>query len=187
MLYFLFLIGCMRRKKLLVTNMGTVGRYRSIDVKMIISLGKCFPEEICHDPNVHVHFPEMTCWYRCYISYPNWMNEKHFRKIQIKALWGSKGATMPTQVFRWDCVSREKYAMILLFIAMKWNRLWTIPCFSLIVKSKHFNYRTGGQAVPDYQSKFENEVRKNQGYIPGKNYTIYLILLQCLHTFNHCR
>ena len=62
MLYFLFLpdVGeAFPYVLILVTNMGTEGRYRSIDANTSISLGMCLLEEICYDPIVHS--PEMTC------------------------------------------------------------------------------------------------------------------------------
>ena len=62
MLYFLFLpdVGeAFPSVLILVTNMGTEGRYQSINVNMIILLGICLFEEIICDPIIHS--PEMTC------------------------------------------------------------------------------------------------------------------------------
>ena len=61
MLYFLFLLDeceAFPYVLILVTNMGTEGRYGSIDTNTSISLGMCLVEEIITDPIVHSH--EMT-------------------------------------------------------------------------------------------------------------------------------
>ena len=62
MLYFLFLPDVREvfpYVLILVTNMGTVGRYQSIVANTFISLGMCLVEEIICD--LIVHSPEMTC------------------------------------------------------------------------------------------------------------------------------
>ena len=62
MLYFLFLLDVGEAFPYvlkLVTNMGTEGRYRSIDANKSISLGMCLLEEINADPIVRI--PEMKC------------------------------------------------------------------------------------------------------------------------------
>ena len=64
MLYFLFLLDVAEAfpyVSILATNMGTEGRYRSIDANtyIYISLGMCLLEEINADPIVHIS--EMTC------------------------------------------------------------------------------------------------------------------------------
>ena len=57
MLYFLFVLDVWEGYPYvvnLVTNMGTEGRYGSIDVDLNISSGMCFPSEITHDAIVHM-------------------------------------------------------------------------------------------------------------------------------------
>ena len=62
MLYFLFLINVGEAFPYvlkLVTNMGTVGRYRSIDANTNIKSGMCVLEEIIRQ--LIISISEMTC------------------------------------------------------------------------------------------------------------------------------
>ena len=126
MIYFLFLLDlgeAFPYVSILVTNMGTEGRHNIIDANKNISLGMFLPWEINADPIVRI--PEMKCWCRCYISYSYRSYEKHFRMYQywsqIWALWVGIGASLPTQVSRWECVSFKKYNVILLSISLRWH------------------------------------------------------------------
>ena len=113
MIYFLFLPDAWEAFPYvlkLVTNMGTEGGYQSIVANTYISLRMGLVEEINADPIVHS--PEMTYWYRCYISYSYWMYEKHFRMYQYwSQIWELRvgiGVSMPTRASRWECAYLKK-------------------------------------------------------------------------------